>query len=101
LAQRDTQGSWPTLVTVGQILVKHMRVLVVRNPLFYAINLRMSFIYCIFDLNKTTIMEGLSVSEMRVALEDKGIRAVALLKNSEVRYQYQKLFNYYDLDKSN
>jgi len=61
----------------------------------------MSFIYCIFDLNKTTIMKGLSVSEMRVALEDKGIRAVALLKNSEVRYQYQKLFNYYDLDKSN
>jgi len=61
----------------------------------------MSFIYCIFDLNKTTIMEGLSVSEMRVALEDKGIRAVALLKNSEVRHQYQKLFNYYDLDKSN
>jgi len=46
-------------------------------------------------------MASLSVSEMRAALEDKNIKGVALLKNTEVRHQYQKLFNYYNLDKSN
>lgn len=46
-------------------------------------------------------MKNLSISEMRTALEDKGFRAVSLLKNTEIIHQYNKLFNYYNLDKSN
>lgn len=46
-------------------------------------------------------MESLSVGEMRQALEDKNVKGVGLLKNTEIRHQYQKLFNYYNLDKSN
>ena len=39
-------------------------------------------------------MKQISIGEMRKTLENKNIRGVVLLKNTEVRKKYQELFKY-------